>query len=218
MPFTGYSLPSILASQLVPVGVDMLSPIARTLPGAGEPGGVYIEVLNTPETGGRIGAGRPLGNPGDIRGGADAGGYADRCSPGLRDAAADGFQQFGCGLYRVLRGKVFVQHQHRHRRINLLHRLLGRYAEHGLQVCAQHDQPGLWSPATESARRECCRWRRRTSRAEILFCPVESSSSTPFQDDLVTEDLPRGAPLPFVESKVFSEKTGWRFVLTSHRS
>src|ERR1019366_2526151 len=26
MPFTGYSLPSSLASQLVPVGVDMLSP------------------------------------------------------------------------------------------------------------------------------------------------------------------------------------------------
>src|ERR1017187_11028407 len=38
-------------------------PIARGLPRAGDPSSVFIEVLETPRTGGRIGSGRPLGNP-----------------------------------------------------------------------------------------------------------------------------------------------------------
>src|ERR1017187_8360342 len=38
-------------------------PIARRLPRAGDPSSVFIEVLEMPRTGGRIGSARPLGNP-----------------------------------------------------------------------------------------------------------------------------------------------------------
>ena len=79
---------------------------------------------------------------------------------------------------------------------------------------------GTIAGKSQNLHQESCRFRLAEvfadHRGKIHFWP-ESSSSTPFQDDLVIEEPHSRSSLPFIESKIFSEKTGRRLVLTSHR-